>query len=1054
MLKNLKITYLFLFFILCLPLEALSAVTLTVGEGSGDPGSSGNQVVVRLDNPGDIVSGVSVDIFDTDDFLTITGCSAIGRASAFMCSKFEHDDGYARVILVSTSAETIPKGSGEIITLEYDVSGDAPSGKCRSLVPENVLIGDEYKNPLNDFETVSGEFCFNTVGGTVGCVDNSDPTTIYEFGDIVLTSCTFNGDMKRSDTAAIGHGLIVGAPDITIDGNGFCLDGEVKTCDDAMNPQYGIYNLNKHNVTIKDLEIKNFCTGIRLEELNENLIDCCDIHDNGDQNAAGFRDGGIWQEGVAYTTISNCKIHHNVADPNVSAPPAGHGIYLCVQEGSYDTGNVWTGNEIYENIRCGAFFRCKPIATEVSYNYIHDNGWSGVRAQCINCQSGTFKYNYVTQNGTLGANHYGEGEASGITIGGHNSNPNTACYNVCTNNQGYGMEWIRNAKLGCMYENTLCGNTLADLRIWQASGGATISGACNVYDTESIKAMASGPGADWACGDQPTAGFSTSESVLGTISFTDSSTPGSQGNPIGSWYWDFGDCSDPGTSTDQNPAHTYARGGTYTVCLSVNDANVCGTTPCDSGYNLSCTGTEGRRDTVCQQVVVQEPPQEQPDLVISEKSEEWIDPANPSQGYKVHYTVKNQGTGKADASVTCLTIDGTASGTDQDCPVLDAGDTHSGTFEGPFICSDDSDTVKVCADCDEDVTEGSEENNCKENEWTCDVPEPDLVISEKSEEWIDPAYPSQGYKVHYTVKNQGTGSAEASTTKLTIDGIEQTTASCDLLCPGDTYLGTFEGPFYCSDSSDTIKVCADCTSQVDESDEDNNCKENVWSCSANLFDIGDGAGKPGDTDKKVGVSLTNAVDVAGIQVDICDAGDYLSLASVELTGRTAGFICDFEDDYPQAGCARLLLYSEGGSFIAAGDGPIFILHYDVDTGAEGPSVEINSENLLVTDEDNNPLTAMEDPGNFLLLSYNYGDIWPYDETTGVVGDGKVNIFDIIRDIQIILKTYTPIYCEFMAGNVPTGFGDNCVAPDEDINVFDVLEMVAKILGRPNCIDTY
>jgi PKD repeat protein len=110
------------------------------------------------------------------------------------------------------------------------------------------------------------------------------------------------------------------------------------------------------------------------------------------------------------------------------------------------------------------------------------------------------------------------------------------------------MEWIRNAKLGCMYENTLCGNTLADLRIWQASGGATIVGACNVYDTETIKANATGPGADWPCGDQPTAGFSSSESVPGTIEFTDSSISGNLGDPIDSWYWDFGDCSDPGTS--------------------------------------------------------------------------------------------------------------------------------------------------------------------------------------------------------------------------------------------------------------------------------------------------------------------------------------------------------------------------------------------------------------------------------------------------------------------------------------------------------------------------
>ncbi len=48
-----------------------------------------------------------------------------------------------------------------------------------------------------------------------------------------------------------------------------------------------------------------------------------------------------------------------------------------------------------------------------------------------------------------------------------------------------------------------------------------------------------------------------------------------------SWLWDFGDGN---TSTQQNPSHTYAADGGYTVCLTVSDA--CGT------------------DSVCQTVIV------------------------------------------------------------------------------------------------------------------------------------------------------------------------------------------------------------------------------------------------------------------------------------------------------------------------------------------------------------------------------------------------------------------------------------------------------------------
>ncbi len=52
------------------------------------------------------------------------------------------------------------------------------------------------------------------------------------------------------------------------------------------------------------------------------------------------------------------------------------------------------------------------------------------------------------------------------------------------------------------------------------------------------------------------------------ICFTDLST----GEP-NSWEWDFGD---GGTSTDQDPCHTYTQAGTYTVSLTVNNAYDCG----------------------------------------------------------------------------------------------------------------------------------------------------------------------------------------------------------------------------------------------------------------------------------------------------------------------------------------------------------------------------------------------------------------------------------------------------------------------------------------------
>ena len=57
----------------------------------------------------------------------------------------------------------------------------------------------------------------------------------------------------------------------------------------------------------------------------------------------------------------------------------------------------------------------------------------------------------------------------------------------------------------------------------------------------------------------------TSSSTFLTTNFTDQSTF----NGTATYLWDFGDGN---TSTTQNPTHTYAADGTYTVCLTVSDA--------------------------------------------------------------------------------------------------------------------------------------------------------------------------------------------------------------------------------------------------------------------------------------------------------------------------------------------------------------------------------------------------------------------------------------------------------------------------------------------------
>jgi PKD repeat protein len=63
---------------------------------------------------------------------------------------------------------------------------------------------------------------------------------------------------------------------------------------------------------------------------------------------------------------------------------------------------------------------------------------------------------------------------------------------------------------------------------------------------------------------EPTVDFSVIKTGE-TITFMDASTISSDTT---TWLWDFGDGN---TSTEQNPTHTYAADGIYTVCLTVTD---------------------------------------------------------------------------------------------------------------------------------------------------------------------------------------------------------------------------------------------------------------------------------------------------------------------------------------------------------------------------------------------------------------------------------------------------------------------------------------------------
>lgn len=71
----------------------------------------------------------------------------------------------------------------------------------------------------------------------------------------------------------------------------------------------------------------------------------------------------------------------------------------------------------------------------------------------------------------------------------------------------------------------------------------------------------------------PTADFTdTVDPLHSTAMFSDQSQAGTNGPPIVSWSWNFGEPSSPeNTSTRRNPSHLYSLPGIYTVTLTIRD---------------------------------------------------------------------------------------------------------------------------------------------------------------------------------------------------------------------------------------------------------------------------------------------------------------------------------------------------------------------------------------------------------------------------------------------------------------------------------------------------
>jgi hypothetical protein len=306
-------------------------------------------------------------------------------------------------------------------------------------------------------------------------------TTVFGPGDAVTESCTFNGAINCSMTR---YGLIIGANNITIDGAGYAL-GRAGPGECAFCPSAGVLNKGYDNVTITNLEIEHFCTGVYLDIDYEsgnvvygNMIENCDIHHNGNATAPSATHG-IKMRYVFNSTIRNNSIHDQIAhvDPNPGCEDGGNGLFLYI--GDY---NSIIGNRFYNNQKAGMLIKMQPKYWNISHNHLWDNGQGGIILRCKLCDFNSIEHNNASGN-------YG----SGIFIGG---NDNIIRYNTICNNRdggpyyadsisghGYGIHIGRGdgSLDNTLISNTVCGNDYLDIKVVTGVTGNT--GDCNTCNT-------------------------------------------------------------------------------------------------------------------------------------------------------------------------------------------------------------------------------------------------------------------------------------------------------------------------------------------------------------------------------------------------------------------------------------------------------------------------------------------------------------------------------------------------------------------------------------------
>ena len=332
---------------------------------------------------------------------------------------------------------------------------------------------------------------------------------VCECGDTVKGDFTFTADMTCTNAAQ--NGLIIGASGITIDGAGYSMTGNVAsaTCTAGeSNPcetHSGIVNVGEYdNVVVKNVEIKDFCTGIAMGkstvDVDHMTVTDCVIHDCGDSVSITH---GIHLSGANHCTIKKNEIYNidGTADMG-DCGSGGNGICMFGGDatGKGDWNNI-TCNHLHNNAKCGLHSKKKCMHNIISYNNASGNAGAGIMPECKKTDWNTFQYNTMSNNGFGGF----------YTCG----NNNTISYNTLTHNGyslpdwGMGLEINAGYKMGTPYgtNNDVTNNTVCDSSGDDIVTTNNVPGNTNTVESNTCDILERGGvdgSCDWSCGSLTT----------------------------------------------------------------------------------------------------------------------------------------------------------------------------------------------------------------------------------------------------------------------------------------------------------------------------------------------------------------------------------------------------------------------------------------------------------------------------------------------------------------------------------------------------------------------